>query len=228
MVAPRPEQSPNAISKLARQLVWPTAISCALAAFAACGGSSEDDADFDSPTGGTGGSLGVSGSTSGTTGGQSTGTSGSATGGKQTGGQASVGGDSGQDPEQGGAGPGPGAGGAPGMPGEPMHPPDGMAGAGGADAACPAEQPKDKAECTTVLKCEYAELDCNCDGPEKDRRWHCKAPPEPMDTCPPMAPKAGAACVSVEDGPAAPPCHYQEPAVDCTCTADKWVCTEAP
>lgn len=230
MVAPRSEQSLNAISKLARQLAWPTAISCALAAFAACGGSSEGDTDFDNPTGGTGGkggSVGVSGST-GTKGGQGNGTSGSTTGGKQTGGgETSVGGDPGQGPEDGGdgPGPGPGEGGAPGVP-DPMHPP-GMAGAGGADADCPAEPPKDKAACTTVLKCKFAETECNCDGPEKDRRWHCKEPPKPMDECPPMAPKDGAACETAE--PPAPPCHYDEPAVvDCNCAADKWACTEAP
>jgi hypothetical protein len=127
------------------------------------------------------------------------------------------------------------AGGAPMKPREPMKPhdppkpPGGMAGAGGAGdehVDCPAAAPSDATACSTLLACDYPELTCKCEGPEADRRWRCKKPPKPMTPCPPMPPQDAAACVAKE--PPAPACHYEEPAVDCTCADAVWTCVAAP
>ena len=227
MVATRPAETSS--PSLIRRLAWPGAVTIALAALAACGGSS---AGFDdgngNPSAGAGGSASVAG-TGGTQGGTTPGTSGSANGGKQTAG----GGDTGEamggapempGPEEGGAD----AGGAPGKPNEPPDPPGGMAGAGGLDPNCPLEPPTGMDECTDLLKCNYPGLECRCEGPEVDRSWKCKEPPKPMTMCPPMAPEEDAPCKTKDEEPAPPPCHYEEPAVDCTCAADKWACVEAP
>lgn len=230
MVAPQAVTPKNPHRSLVRRLAWPGTISLALAVFAACGGSSTDDPDSSS-SGGKGGSLGVSGSTTG--GKQSTGTSGSSTGGKQStggsqqaqGGGGPAGASNGGTGPRGPGGPGAGAGAGPdegGAPGKPPKPPEGM---GGADAGidCPAVAPADKSKCTEVGKCDFAELECRCDGPEADRTWKCKEPPKPMNTCPATAPVVDSACVTPE-GAAPPPCHYEEPALDCKCKSNKWAC----
>ena len=121
------------------------------------------------------------------------------------------------------------AGGAPGKPPKPPKPPEpplGMGGEGGAASAeCPLQAPSHAAACTTAVKCDYQGLTCDCGGPEADRRWKCKEPPKPMTMCPPMAPKEASACVTKDVEPPPPPCSYEEPAVECKCTADKWACT---
>jgi len=247
----------NSASSLARRLAWPGTISLVLAGIAACGGSSSGDPNFNDARAGSGGALGIAGwkGTTGAIAGHTSGTAGSSSG-NATGGKSGTvvepppGGDSGDGPEEGGAG---GDSGKPGdpkpgdpkpgdpkpgdpkpgdpKPGDPKpgdpKPPLGMAGAGGLDEACPLEAPADKAACTEdMLKCDYPDISCNCAGPEDDRKWKCKLPPKPMDTCPPMPPKDAAAC-KTQDPPAAP-CHYEDPVTDCACTEDKWVCAKAP
>ena len=173
--------------------------------------------------------MGVSGST-GTTAGRSNGTSGSSSsssgnssGGKQaTGGHAAEGGDAPIGPVEGGAD----AGGQPGKPHEPPKPPHEAGGAGGVELDCPATPPADKAECTDMGKCDYPDLECRCEGPEDARKWKCKQPPKPPENmCPPAAPRDDASCKAAELPATA--CHYEDPKVDCTCTADKWVCADA-
>lgn len=225
MTAPRSSTLIGTARSLTRRFIWPGTISLVLAAHAACGGSSTGDTDSPTASGGSAGALGHSGSTS-TTAGHNTGTSGSSSsssgnssGGKQaTGGQAAAAGDATMGPDEGGADAG-------GQPGKPPKPPHEMGGAGDDDASCPTAAPTDKAECTAKAKCNYPELVCNCDGPEDDRTWKCKQPPKPPENmCPPMAPKDAAACKTA-DLPA-PACHYTEPAVECQCIDDKWVCSE--
>jgi hypothetical protein len=214
MVATRPAKSSH--PSLIRHLAGPAAVTVALAALAACGGSSAGVNDG-IPSAGAGGSASTAGTTAGQ-GGATSGSAGSANGGKQTvGGGATMGGNAGTGQQDGGRDAG-------GAPGEPRDPPGGMAGAGGTEADCPLQPPSNSGDCTDLLKCKYPGLECRCEGPEADRNWKCKEPPKPMSMCPLVAPAEDAPCKTKAEEPAPPPCHYEEPAVDCQCTADKWAC----
>jgi len=151
------------------------------------------------------------------------------------GGERATGGDR-PGPAQGGNG----AGGEAGKPPKPPGGPHGMGGAGGTGGTggtgganggetivCPLQPPENASACTDTGKCAYTELECRCDGPEGDRTWKCKQPAKPMTMCPPSAPEDGAGC-KTKEGVVAAACPYGEPAVNCTCTVDKWVCVAAP
>jgi hypothetical protein len=228
----------NTPSSLIRRLAWPATVSIVLAAITACGGSSTGDLDH-GPSAGAGGTFHFGGASS-TAAGRNSGTSGSpaenTSGGKPgfAGGSA-IAGDSSSGPDE----PGNGAAGEPGdpkpgdpkpgdpKPGDPPKPPLGVAGAGGEDADCPLQPPADKAACIDdMLKCDYPDIACKCGGPEDDRKWTCKAPPNLMKQCPPMPPVAASVCKTAD--PPLAPCHYEEPTIDCTCAANKWVCAVAP
>src|SRR6478752_3598665 len=237
MLPRRSTQPTNTPPSLARRLAWPGTVSVVLAAIAACGGSSTGNADFSGSSAGAGGALGIAGSFT-TTAGRSSGASGSASGGANggnlaSGGERAVGGRASADADEGGKDAGgesgmPGGPGMPGMPHDPPMPPGGIGGAAGENSEdCPLEPPTDKAACAEeMLRCEYPDLNCNCEGPkEEERKWKCRQPPKPMEMCPPLAPEDATDCKTAE--PPAPPCHYEEAAVDCACTDDKWSCAEA-